>query len=144
MSITRDLSRGVAAAVLALWAGSCGAPDADLVVDLQRGGRAGELDLYVCGEAPTSKCKHFTPFAMGSTATSSQIGIFVDDDTQRLELQLQLQQPAACARFLVTFAQDKAIQVQLDASGAAASPYSVSHCGSCSAVMQPCTYPGRE
>jgi hypothetical protein len=141
MSTTPDLARGAALALLALVVVSCDGPDADLIVDIHRGSHTGGLELYVCGESPTSKCKRFTPFTSGAEATLSQVGIFVDDATTRLNLQLQLSQPAACGHFFVTFAQDKVIQVQLDPSGAA--PYSVSDCASCSVIASPCTYPTR-
>jgi hypothetical protein len=141
MSIIRSLVRRVGVVLVWLALASCGGREADLVVDIHRGGHAGELDLYVCGEGPTSKCKPFTPFAAGSSAALSEVGIFVDDDTTRLDLQLQLQHPTSCARFFVAFAQDKQIQVQLDPSGGA--PYTVSDCASCTAVVSPCTYPTR-
>ena len=141
MSITRSLAGATALALVALGALSCDTPDADLILEIHRGSRAGGVDLYVCGEGPTSKCKRFTPFTSDSSATLSEVGIFVDDATTRLDLQLQLSQPAACGHFFVTFAQDKVIQVQLDPAGA--DPFSVSDCGSCTAIASPCTWPGR-
>ena len=141
MSITPDRLRRTAVALVALVALSCEGPAADLVVDIHRGSHQGGLTLYVCGEGPTSKCKRFTPFTFDTSQTLSEVGIFVDDATTRLNLQLQLSQPAACGHFFVTFAQDKVIQVQLDPSGSA--PYSVSDCSSCTAVVSPCTYPTR-
>jgi hypothetical protein len=135
MSTTRSL------ALLALVLGSCGGRAADLVIDVARGSHPGELQLYVCGEAPTSKCKLFTPFPPGSSKTAVEVGVFVNDDSTRLHLQLQLQHPNVCADFLVDFGMDPLIDVQLDASGAA--PFTITGCASCTPALDTCNYDAR-
>jgi hypothetical protein len=141
MSTTRSLAGAAALVLVALGALSCENPDADLVVQIHRGSREGGADLYVCGDGPLTRCKHFVPFSPASAATLSEVGIFVGDATTRLNLQLQLQQPPGCGHFFVTFAQDKVIQVNLDPAGS--DPYSVSDCASCTAIASPCTWPTR-
>ena len=137
MSTTRSLLVAAAAA-LAL---SCGGKEADLTINLLRGGHAGGATLYVCGMAVGTPCKRVELFKANDGRDSTDVGVYVHDDTKRLDLQVQLSAPASCGHFTVDFAQDPVIDLAFLPSAMEA--FTVSNCQSCLRQVAPCDYPAR-
>jgi hypothetical protein len=136
MSTTRSL---LLVALIAL-ASSCGADDASLVINLDRVEHPGGAILYVCGPF-AGKCKTVPVFDSGDGRKQADVGVYVKDDTQRLELQVQLSAPASCGHFTVDFAMDQEIDIALEYSNNEA--FTVGSCGSCQREILPCDWDNR-
>jgi hypothetical protein len=106
---------GLAGLVLAM--ASCGGREAELVIAVQRGPFAGGLEVFVCGPAPTDRCKPTAPFDE-SQASERQIGVFVEDETQVLHVQFQTDSPSVCTKVVVDLARaPKEITASISALG---------------------------
>jgi hypothetical protein len=137
MSTTRSLL-ALAAAALAL---SCGGEEADLTINLSRATHEGGAMLYVCGMAVNTPCKPVEAFKADDGRDTADIGVYVHDDSVRLDLQLQLSAPPSCGHFSIDFSKDRVVDVALSPS--ATDAFTVSNCQSCLRQVAPCDYPAR-
>ena len=135
------MSTSLRAALIAgaLLAG-CGGREADLVIAIERGSHSGRVEVYVCREADTTTpCKHVVPLDTGDGRQKAEVGVFINDGTERLDINLQLGTPTnKCAHFTVAVGDDPQVEVQLD--GAASVPFTLPDCDSCSAPDTTCTW----
>ncbi len=139
MSTSRSAGWLAAATLLLL---GCGGREADFIIELQRGGHQGPLDIYLCDEVPTSRCKHIVPLAAGDGQAAREIGVFINNGTRRLDVNFQLGTPVnMCAHFVVDVGMDAQVKVQLDAQGGV--PFTLLDCTSCTVPDLSCTYAGR-
>jgi hypothetical protein len=129
------------AALGALVGASCGGRDADLLIEIERRDHPGTLAVYICGAELTSPCKRAEVFSSGDGVAALEIGVFVDDDTEEMDLNFQLGSPAACAHFHVNWTMDPEVKIALEPDGA--SPIHVLDCTTCTTPTLDCNYVGR-
>ena len=130
------------ALLLATTAASCGGREAELVLQIERRSHPGGLELYVCDAAPTTPCKRADVLVSGDQRAAREVGIFINDSpSKRMDLNFQLEGPAACAHFEVDYQMDPEVKVLLAPDGAL--PITVLDCTSCTVPDLVCTYVGR-
>lgn len=111
-----NIARALVLALVGL-AGGCG-ERADIVLDFDRGGVSGNVNMWVCPAGSTSidaACSQQQVFRDGDERGSSIVGIFVDDDSEAIDVYVAI--PDVCRVVTLPIGDRLEIAVQLRADG---------------------------